>query len=145
MYSSEMIQVCGSRAASLIVRRSDLAWVRLFIISRAPSAASTPRLQHERRGRARHQQQQRADHGPVPATEPGHRERVRQPQQRADRGRDGGQQELLRRVEAVRRAHEQHEHRPQAPDREADVLGQDGEQQVALRRGGAARRTTAIT
>ncbi|WP_173032640.1 hypothetical protein [Phytohabitans flavus] len=52
---------------------------------------------------------------------------------RADQGGHRHQQELvgIGEREAVSRGHEQHEYRPQPPDREADVLGDDGEDEVA--------------
>ena len=50
---------------------------------------------------------------------------------RADGGGQRRQQELLRWIEPVLGAEEQHEHRPHAPDAEPDVLGEDREDQVA--------------
>ena len=90
------------------------------------------RGQEDRDQRGRDQQQQGADDRPVPAAERGHGERVRQPERGAGQGRERGQQELPGRVDPPLGAHEQHDHRPQAPDGEADVLGQHGEDQVAL-------------
>ena len=71
------------------------------------------------------------DHGPVPSSEHRDGERVRNPYQCAEQGRHRGQQELLADVEAVVRAEKQHQHRPQRPHREADVLARDRIDQVA--------------
>ena len=73
-----------------------------------------------------------ADDRPVPATELRHGEGVGQPDERAQRRRQRGEQELAGRVDAEHRlGQEEHQHRPHAPDREADVLGEDREEQVA--------------
>ena len=80
----------------------------------------------------RDQQQQRADDRPVAAAELRDGEGVRQPQDGARQRGQRGEQELAGRVDAVLGAEEQHDHRPQAPHREPDVLGEDREDQVAL-------------
>ena len=92
------------------------------------------RLDDDRREDRRDQQQRRRDDRPVPAAEHGDGHRVGQPQHRADERRDRDEEELARGVEAellVR--HEQHQDRPEGPDREPDVLGEDREPQVAVR------------
>ena len=89
-----------------------------------------PWLKYHGQERAGHQQQQGADQGPVATPETSHREGVGDAHGRSHRAADGGEEELLGRLEAVLGAEEQHEHRPQTPDGEPDVLGEDGEDQV---------------
>ena len=70
------------------------------------------------------QQHQRREYGPVAPAEFRGGERVGESEAATHQGRDGAQQELIARGEAVHRCgHEQHHHRPDRPDREADVLG----------------------
>jgi hypothetical protein len=71
------------------------------------------------------------DDRPVPPAEDGDREGVRHPDDRADERDHRRQQELVGRGQPVLRAHEEHQHGPQGPDREADVLGEHGEDEVA--------------
>ena len=90
-------------------------------------------LHHPPRQHRRDQQQQRADDRPVAAAELGGGDRVRDAHERADQRGHRDQIELARRVDAVDGLrHEQHHHRPDRPDREADVLGEDGPDQVSL-------------
>jgi uroporphyrinogen-III synthase len=100
---------------------------------------------HRDRRRHRGQQQQGgADDRPVAAAELRYREGVGHPDACAQGSRQCRQQELLRcrgleiMAEPVGRRQEEHEHRPQAPDREADVLGEDREDQIAARCPGTA-------
>ena len=80
----------------------------------------------------RDQQQGRAGHRPVAAAELRDRERVRQPEQRADQvGQRHQQEELLRRVVEAGRDQERRADAPDQPDREAEVLGEDRPDQVA--------------
>ncbi len=88
--------------------------------------------QQPHRPDSRDQQHERREHGPVAAAERRGGQRVRDPQAGADQRRDGAQQELVARREAVDRlGHEQHHHRPDRPDREADMLRRDRPDQVA--------------
>jgi hypothetical protein len=91
------------------------------------------RLVHVVEGQQRrNQQDQGAEDGPVATPEGGGGERVGQPQERADQGRYGDQEELARRVDVVDvLRHEQHHDRPNRPDREADVFGDHRPDQVS--------------
>ena len=80
----------------------------------------------------RHQQQRAADDRPVAPAELRHRERVGQPQQRADEvGERHEQEQLLRGEREALREQEGRGDAPDQPDREADVLGEDRPHQVA--------------
>ncbi len=79
----------------------------------------------------RDQQQRRADRRPRAAAEAGNRERVGDPQRRADEVRHGRQPERLgERQRDPDVAEVDHDDRPQHPDREAEVLGEDREGEV---------------
>ena len=83
-------------------------------------------LHGDREEQRRDQQQDAADDGPVAAAELRHRERVGQPQQRADQvGQRDQQEELLRGEREALRQQERRRDAPDQPDREADVLGED--------------------
>ena len=69
---------------------------------------------------------------PVATAEHRHRERVGQPQHGPHQRRHRHEEELPCRVDAVLGPHEQDHHRPKRPHGEPDVLGDDGEQQVAV-------------
>ena len=89
-------------------------------------------LHRDREQQRRDQQQRGADHRPVAAAEPRHRERVRQPQQRADQvGQRDQEEQLLRGEREALREQERRADAPDQPDREAEVLGEDRPDQVA--------------
>ena len=94
----------------------------------------------------RHQQQRGAGDRPVAPAELRHRERVGQPQQRADQvGERDQQEQLLRRELEALREQERRRDAPDQPDREAEVLGEDRPDQVAAgdRAAASAPRTSA--
>ena len=133
MPSAQPLSRRGKKALMLVIEEAKLpppTPANMAMINKRVERDA--RLQEDRDQGRRDEEQQRADHGPVAAAELGHREGVREPQHRPDQRRQGREQELLRRVEAVVRPEEEHQHRPQAPDREADVLAEDGEDQIAL-------------
>ncbi len=88
----------------------------------------------ERQQRRRDDQQRRADRRPRASAVLRHRERVRDPQERADEVRDRDEDEQLgdRHRDADVRQVDHHD-RPQHPDAEPEVLGEDREDQVLLR------------
>ena len=102
-------------------------------------------LHHPGHAERRHEQEQRRDDGPVAATEDRHGEGVGDAQHGTDPGGDGDHRERLTRGECpavgaaghqragrVERAgHRDDDDRPEQPHREADVLGEDREAQVA--------------
>ena len=75
---------------------------------------------------------ERGEDRPVAAAELRGGERVRQPQDCSDECRHRNEEELARGIDVIDvLRHEQHHHRPDRPHREADVLGEDGPDQVA--------------
>jgi hypothetical protein len=94
-----------------------------------------PAARHDdREQQRRDQQQRRAQRRPAPAAEARHRERVRDAQRRADQVRHRDEPELLRQRQRHARVREVDDHdRPQHPDAEAEVLGEDREDEVLAR------------
>ena len=94
---------------------------------RAPGSARTSASADRR-----DEQQQRRDDGPVAAAEDRHRERVGDPQRRADEARQRDEPELLvDGQDEPGRRQQRDDDAPQRPDGEAEELGEDRQAEVA--------------